>query len=236
MRYAVYIISVGIVFVSSLNTLYGRSTVTYESSNKILEARSKIEDLLGQMDRDGYYFQKKTMGFSYLIVNRFLSPFSYKIYIGAISSKIPMTIIRLEGNRGDIEMLTEMQRQDLIIKTYKLIPENTSPVYLSEKSHLAAQGLNLIAPWLAIPYCAYRSPRLAFSQAWMRSLVYLIIDMIVISAGGTNLYREGFQPGKYSGVIAAGLILNRILGSIQNTNLIRGHNRVSRLKYTFYLD
>jgi len=150
MRLTVILYFLGAVFVISSGTLYSQSIATYESSLKPLEARNNVEEILNQMDREGFYYKKKTMGFSYLISNRFLSPYSYRIYIGTISSKIPTTIIRLEGNRGDMQMLTAMMRQDLIIRTNKEIPENYSPENLLEKSHLAAQGLNIIGPGIRL--------------------------------------------------------------------------------------
>lgn len=228
------ILGAGLLGASSLRA---ESFAVFESPLSVTDSRYQIDHLLWQLDDYRYDKENESLGFSYLFSSRFFSPYSYDIYGGNISRKIPTTIIRLEGGTGDVRLLARILEQKQMIRTPPREEVEKHPARpLDPKSHLVAQGLNLLAPWGAVLYASWDSPRLSSGQTWFRFLTYFFFDLFMVYGGGSNWFRESFQPGKYSANITAGLVFMRLIGAVQQANLIRGHNRVAELKYTFYLD
>jgi hypothetical protein len=204
----------------------------FESAKSEKETKETLEVVLGKMDPNGYKTPKKTLGFSYLYKNRWLSPFKYAIYIGPIKADKPQTIVRIEGNQGDAYMIDHI----LSIHGLKKYPDSLeNDLKLKNKYHIFAQGINVYAPWAAMVYNGYQSPRMTTKQTFSRFLFYFIMDAVVIYAGGTNWFQEKFNVNTYRGNIAAGLLLVRVIGAIDSANMVRGHNRIAELKYTFPL-
>jgi len=205
----------------------------YESPLKPGEAKIKIESVLKKIDRNRYREADETAGFAFLFKDSFKSPFQYRIYGGTISRQLPKTIIRIESGAGDVDILADILQQEKILKDPRVRPQ-TEPRRLQSKSHFIAQGLNLAAPWLAVPYIAYRSPRLTRYQAWYRSLAYLLLDVALVYGAGTRGFKSRFRVKGNEGNIAAALAFNRMIGMYQNFNMVRGHNRLAEMKYVFY--
>ena len=81
---------------------------SFESPSSQDEAKQKIEDVLNKIAPNGYRYLPETIGFSYLIEERWNSPFEYRIFIGAVSKKIPTTLIRIEGDDGEVRTLSRV--------------------------------------------------------------------------------------------------------------------------------
>lgn len=156
-----------------------------------------------------------------------------------------------------MDVLTRiLQIEKIIIKPDVEAENGVTPLPLEPKSHLAAQGLNLIAPWLSVLYTSSNSPKISTGQTVFRFLSYFFADLFFVWAGGRNYFlkyttnRDQFEsltntsqdrttrwnPHQNAGKIAAGLVLMRIIGAVQENYAIRGHNKLVELKYTFYLD
>lgn len=202
----------------------------FESTKSEEETKETIEKILGDINEKRFKKKEETLGFSYLYKNTLISPFTYSIYIGPIKSESPRTMVRIEGTRGDASMLEHIFSEEGLKKDYYK-PEKLR--VLKQKSHIFSQGLNLYAPWAAVLYNGFRSPRLTGKQMFRRFLFYLILDAVAIYAGGTNWFQDDFKINAYRGNIAAGLFLIRAMGAAQSANTIRGHNRIVELKYSF---
>ncbi len=215
-------------------SLSARNSYVFESNLQGEMLDAKVKEILNQLDHDGYTTPEETQGFRYRISSNLFSPFSYEIYTGIISNKNPTNIIRVEGDAGDALLLARMfEAEEILTEPFR---GGQGAVKITDKSHLASQGLNLVAPWLAVFYNGHRSPRLTSSQVLFRGALYLGLDLLLASAAGTNFYQEKFDMEKYGDRVLLGLALNRIAGAIDSYQTIRGHNRVAELKYTFYLD
>ncbi len=215
-------------------TTYAETVRAYESPLELEAAQKKLEALLGDLDRGRFYYEKETGGYAWRAENRWSSPFDYRIYGGVVSARKPVTIIRIEGDDGDALAFAQILNQEkfFLPEAIPEDPEGSQP--LDDKYHLIAQPLNLLAPWLAVLYESYDSPRLTTGQTWWRFLTYFFFDALFIYAGGTNWFQQGkFEPQKYASNIAGGLALMRVIGSWQSLNLVQGHNRMAELKYTF---
>ncbi len=216
-------------------SLGAQNILAFESPLAAKEAQAQITAVLDQMDKTGYELEPETLGFTFRAVNRFKSPFSYDIYGGSISRKINKTVIRLEGGAGDVQMFTRILEQKNIITTNRTPPDDVQPRALNRKSQWALQGVNFLAPWAGVIYGAWDSPRLTRGQTFWRALGFMLLDFLAVYGSGSNWFREPFDAGKWNNSIIGGLLVTRALGAWQNGDLIRGHNRVAELKFTFYL-
>jgi len=226
----------------------------YETPLSIEKTKESVEPVLEKLKSSGYQYRTRTMGFSYLITDRWNSPYTFELYIGKITTNHPKTLIRLEGPEGQIESLARILEVEKILSTGRS-EEGARP--LSKKHYVVAQGLNWIAPWIGTAYEGYHSPLLTKRQMFKRMLYYFAYDAFVIAAGSNNFFiprkRSPFEWGIYnlkqlSGIqdllggppadhrkqnIIAALLLGRLFASIQSVQLIRGHNNLAELKYTF---
>ena len=218
--------------------VFGDSAAAFESDLEQEAARQAIYNLLFSFDRGNFVAEPETEGFHFYFQNRFSSAFDYNILGGHISSRISRTVIRFEGDTGDVRTMARILELENIIVAGSTTPagEHSEAQPLEEKWHTLSQGLNLVAPWLSVLHASYNSPRLSTGQTVFRFFAYLLTDGLMVWVGGTNLFSEPFDAAKNGGNIAAALAIPRLIGAVQHFNLIRGHNRIANLGYTFYLD
>lgn len=219
-----------------LAPLAAESKRFFESDIPADDLQSSVDKALRKIDPDGFVSRKETAGFRFVLGSRWISPFSYEIYGGTISASIKQSILRFEGRTGDIESIARVIELEKVLKDETVHPAGSKPSELSQKSHGIAQGLNLLAPWMGVLYSSYHSPRLTTGQTVFRFFTYFLLDAFVIYASGSDLFRQSYNATDNTQARAAGLILLRVIGSSQQFNLTRGHNRLAELKYTFYLD
>lgn len=213
---------------------HARAFNSFEAQRKTDEAKEDVVRILQKIDPNGFYPVDETLGFKYAWKSRWLSPFNYTIYIQDLSMQKPVPIIRVEGNRGDVLSFSRVFTIEGIVKT----ETNEDLVFrkLQPKSHVVAQGLNLLSPSLGVLYTSYDSPSLSTGQTVGRSLTYLGVDAFLIWAVGRNGWRDKFDPGRRGGAIAAALLVPRIVSGFQASALVRGHNTFAEAGYTFALD
>ncbi len=234
LRYTVAALAATVlVFPASL-----QAQVAHESELTIEEARWALDRFLYGFDRGSYFSDDETEGFHFLYSSHPLSAFDYDIYGTTVSSSIDQTVIRIEGGTGDAETMARVLELEGLLTKGSTVPADASgdPVALSEKSHLISQSLNLAAPWLGIWYNTYNTPRLSLGQTWFRFGAYFLADGLLLWAGGTKLWSGKFDAGENQAYIIGALAIPRAVGALQSFNLVRGHNKLAELKYTFYLD
>lgn len=224
-------------YLSLLLFLYSSSLLavdfySLESRYNLEETRFRVEELLKKIDDGNFKMIDETLGFHYGWVSRWLSPFSYKIYVTALETRNPVTILRVEGNSGDALAFRFLFYQEKLSKEEL---EDFSFQPLKPKNHLFSQTLNFLHPALAVIYNNYESPVLTASQAWWRGFWYFTLDALLIWAAGKNWFSSRWNPEKYKENIIGVMILTRAIGSIQSMNLTRAHNRYYRLGYQFPL-
>ncbi|MCB1174378.1 MAG: hypothetical protein KDK39_12475 [Leptospiraceae bacterium] len=235
-RPLVVLLSLGLLWVQS-PLLYADSVRSYESGKESKATMEQIKSFLANFDSE-MDVDDETEGFRLRLNSGFWSPFHYDLFVGPVSRTNPDGVVRLEGDTGDVRTMARVFEIETILKAGSTQPadERLEAVKLDEKSHLISQGLNLVAPWLGVLYSSYDSPRLSTGQTVFRFSAYLLFDGLMVWAGGTGFWQEPFNTKKYDGTIVAALMLPRIIGAWQQANLVRGHNQVARLGYTFYLD
>lgn len=235
---------------AAFTPLVADARITYESAVKPDDLLESVERALKKIDPDGYSKPEETQGFAFRFSNRWLSPFTYDLYGGSISSTIPKSILRVEGDTGDVRSLARVLALEQVITDNTAHAEDEKPQALDAKYHVAAQGLNLIAPWMSLLYISWRSPRLSRGQTWFRALTFFFLDAFIIYAAGSDLFRRKYgrtctdaatlagtcDINNHRAEMVAGLAVTRLIGAFQGFNLVRGHNRLAELKYTFYLD
>lgn len=209
---------------------------SFESPDTPEVLRWKLVALLDRLDRNNYAYEPETLGFTFAYHDRFTSPFSYNIYAGTVSEKQPVTVVRIEGNTGDVYTLSHVFRQEKLIRfedpTLRA-DEQYRYAELTEKYHVIGQPLNWVAPWLGVLHSSYNSPRMSTGQTVFRFSMYFGIDAVLVWAAGRNWFRDKWDGQKYAGNIAAALFVPRLVGAVQSFNLVRGHNRLVEMKYTF---
>lgn len=231
----------GLAVLFLLSPLFGKSIFAdaisaNESRLRSEETEQAIEAVLKKFDPERFSREEETEGFDFLFTSNVLSAFDYQIYGGRISSRIDTTVVRVEGDSGDVYTLSRVLELENILQEGSTAPPLGEAVALDPKSHWIGQGLNLVAPWLGVFYNGYRSPRLTLGQTWFRAGMYFLADGFLVLVGGTKFFSERFDSSANGGNIAAALVLPRIVGAVQTANLNRGHNRLVEFKYTFYLD
>ncbi|MBI3395688.1 MAG: hypothetical protein HY042_07635 [Spirochaetia bacterium] len=228
----VLLITTGTLFQQGLNA---RPFTSYETPMKPEEARAALIKALDKIDAGGYFEEDETLGFGYRFSNRVRSPFVYDIFVGTISSKNSRTIVRTEGTTGDAKTLTRVLEVEGVI-TVPPADEGARYAPLSNKYEIIAQPMNLIAPWIGVFYTSANSPRLSSGQTTFRFFMYFLTDVFLVWAAGRNWFHDKYNPAKYQNQMIAVLLVPRIIGAIQTANLVRGHNRLVELKYTFPVD
>jgi len=231
MKLSIFLLTVCLFFSASLH-----AQNSAESPFTPDEAKAKIEAILNKLDTGNFKQEEKTIGFIYLITNRWYSPFNYNFFIQTVTSKNLRTVVRVEGPRGDRLMFARILELEKVIDRDSTPVTKKEPSPLSPKYHAIAQPLNFISPALGVMYVSYKSPRLSRTQTWTRIILYLLTDAILVRTAGSGGFRERYRPEKYSGAIVAALLVPRIIGSVSAAELVTGHNRVMELGYTFYLE
>lgn len=216
--------------------LQARTTDVYASPLDQESLDQRLMEVLSKLDPVGPNEEEDTAGFRHRYSSSWLSPYSYDLYTGPITSQIPRSIIRIEAAEGDAAILSRVLLQEQLIPEDALLPSAIPAQKPGYKSHLISQGLNLVAPWVGIWYNGYRTPRLTSSQTWFRFMAYFLADAILVSAAGSNWYQESFDASEYGSRIAAALALTRVVGSWQSYHTISGHNHLVELKYTFHFE
>ncbi|MBI41706.1 MAG: hypothetical protein CMF59_19095 [Leptospiraceae bacterium] len=229
------ILTIALICALSTSGLAADTFGVYQTPLELQVAESKLPGILDEFQKDGYSEEEETLGFSKAWSSDFFSPYNYSIYTGTVSLNNKNTIIRLEGDSGDVKSITRI----LELKGFIEVPRQEylpEPITLYEKSHLYAQGLNFLAPWAGVMYTSWDSPRLTTGQTYYRTIMYFLVDSFLIWAAGRNWFQEPFDISKNGGQVAAVMVLTRSIGAFQSANLIRGHNRFARMGYTFYLE
>ncbi len=218
------------------SNLHARELFFYKSTMDVESSAAEVTRTLDTIDPDGYNMPEETSGFYSIYSSGFFSPFDYKIFVGRISNTNPTSIIRVEASEGDGLVISRILESNGAIKDDSIPYPTDAARKSSEKSYFISQSLNLIAPWLAIPYNGYDSPSLSRGQIWYNSALYFLADIILAGAGGTNFFQERFDASEHGDLILAGLAINRLVGSIQSIHSVRANNRTVKLEYTFYFD
>jgi hypothetical protein len=228
--------SVFLVLALAAGPLWADTFRSYESPDTPEVLRWKLVALLDRLDRNNYGYEPETLGFSFAYYNLITSPFSYNLYAGTVSARQPITVLRLEGNTGDVYTLSHVLRQEKLVQFEDpAAPGDMQLRYapLEEKYHSIGQPLNWVAPWLGVLHSSYNSPRLSSGQTVFRFSMYLGLDVVLVWAAGRNWFRDKWDGQKYAGNIAAALFVPRLVGAAQSFNQVRGHNRLVEMKYTF---
>jgi len=234
----IFLVIVIILSLWTWSPLSAQTGLVFTSPKSEEELKKAVVDAITRTDRR-FREEDETLGFSYHLHSRWLSPYNYSIYIGRISSKIPTTILRIEGSTGHVYTFAR------ILEMENAVPIGNIPGYpsgdsyyenLGFKYHGISQGLNLIAPWASVFYQGYGSPTMSKGTMWSRFFFYFAMDVILVSAAGTDFYRQSWEPEKFKDRIGIALAIPRVIGMYQTMNATRAHNRVAELKYTFPID
>ena len=227
-----------LLFFASGHFLLAQTSGVYESARDVEITRARVEEILNRLDEGNFHFSEETAGFDFMIESGFFSPFDYRIYGGPLSEKKPRTIIRMESGRGDVDVFASIfYRESLLAESpFLLSPDDPAFRPLAPKSHIPAQGANLIAPSLGVLEASRNSPRLSGKETLWQFLGYLALDAVIYRAAGSRWFQTGFRPGENQNNIVAGLLAIRLYGAFRNANLVRGHNRIAILGYTFALE
>ena len=220
------------------NQILKADAISYQSAFSLEETEKRLEAFLEKFDPKRYKKAKATEGFTFAYKSSPLSFFKYTFYGGTISIKNPTVVFRIEGNEGDNSIMRTLLYKEKILR----IPEFTnsqvgsSAILLKRKSHVGAQIINLIFPAFSILYQAKSSPRLSKKELLIRSVAYTLADVAAIYIGGTNFFRERYNPTKNSSSIHLLLLSTRISGAVQAGQTIAGHNRIVKFAYRHEVD
>ncbi len=215
--------------------LYAESVRVFESPLLVEEneLQSALERSLMRLDKGFYSKEEETQGFQYHYKSDFFSAYSYHIFAGKLFVKRKQTIVRIEGDSGDVDTLARFLELEGVINKGSSLRPNSRLQKLEEKSHLAAQAANLLSPALSQIYQAYASPRLRKVQAFGRASFYLFLDALAYWIGGTRFFSMRHKPYRNQEYIRAWWALNRAIGAGQAFNVIRGHNHLLQFEYSF---
>ncbi len=244
-RYSLPLLAAAGIFFLPLQCLSAAPSLVFTTSKTEEQIKDEIVAALTRTD-PGLREEDETLGFSYRFTSRWSSPYDYSIFIGRISRKNPAVIVRLEGSKGHIYSFARILESENVLNPGGIpgypegipgYPEDIS-AYRNPgfKYHGISQGLNLIAPWASVLYQGAYSPVMSSGSMWTRFFMYLAADVILVSAAGTDFYRQSWDPVKYQDRIAIALALPRLVGMYQSWNATRAHNRIAELKYTFPVD
>ncbi len=217
-------------------SLYADTSRAYRSNLSVEEARSKIETLLEKIDGNNFYSPEETLGYRFRFYNRWLSAYSYDIFIGTISAQNNRTVLRLEGNDGDVVTLAQIMELENIVQAGATEIDSGELRLPTEKYHLFAQTLNLVSPAVGVWYQSANSPRMTGGQAVARSIGFLAADLLALYLGGTRFFQTRFRTDINSRYIVWLLGVNRFTGALYAFNIIRGHNNLVELGYTLRFD
>ncbi|MBL8022088.1 MAG: hypothetical protein JNM27_20605 [Leptospirales bacterium] len=227
---------IAVLLLAVASNLHAEMNRAFEASAPLEQLRGKLTGVLDKFDREGYELEAESEGFAYAYYNLRTSPFTYRMYATTVSEKQPVPILRVEGRSGDVLTISRILQIEGIVRTESPVLPNGETITfapLEHKSHILGQSLNFVAPWLGVLHSSYGSPRLTTGQTVFRFSMYFGADAFLLWAAGRNWFRDRWNPGRYAGNIALALAVPRVIGAVQSANLVRGHNRLVELKYTF---
>ena len=218
-----------------LSFLQAQSVRSYESELELSELEKAIERVLKKADKGRYAAEEETLGFSQRYTNGWFSAFCYDIYVGKIFAARKQTLVRIEGDPGDVDTLARVLELEGVIKKGSTGPRSAAAelYQLDDKSYIFSQGLNVLSPALSIIYQSYQSPRLRTSQAVGRALGYLFLDILAYWIGGARFFTTRHKPAANRMYIMWWWGINRAFGAGQAFNIVRGHNHLIQFGYSF---
>ena len=231
------------------------------SSSELVETKYSIEDtnlrlikILNKITDNSIKPVEKTSGFNYRYKSNFFSPFRFDIYVGKFSKKNEESIIRIESTKnGEAKVFKNI----LDVELNKNESEYKFQQSFSKKSHLLSQGLNLITPTFSVWYNAYGSPFYSRNDTVIKSIFYLLYDIVVIAftafyINNSNindksrlddlLNRRGVNaPGKgealfdgnHGSILIGLLAIPRLYRGFEAYNDTAAQNRMAELSFTY---
>lgn len=216
---------------------------------EIIESQDSVEDLnlktvklLNKLTEDKIEPVEKTRGFNYRYSPVWYSPFKYDVYVGKFLKKSQSSLLRIEAPRKGEEKFLKLLIRDELGLSYDENKEILPPI--KKKSHLISQTLNLVAPYIAIPYNSYKSPLYSSGDTWGKAGIYFLIDAVIIglfaiyaenttktkSVGDRLLLKEGpntldLLRGEYSGLVFSFLAVPRLIRAFDIYNEVASQNR-----------
>ncbi len=230
----VYRLSLGLSLSFSLifiNPLKADNVRAFISPHSIENLQEKIEGLLKKIDANNFNQEEDSQGFLLRYSNGWFSAYDYNIYASDASKGSKQSLIRIEGDKGDVLSLGRILEIEKIINPPINDSIETKPLH--SKYHIFAQPLNLLSPSISIIYQNYASPRLATDQATWRAITYIGLDILAYWIGGTGFFRTRHSPERNREVMLLCLGANRAVGAVQAFNVVRGHNNLLQFGYTF---
>ncbi len=230
-------------------------------SSELVETKYTIEDtnlrlikILNKITDNSIKPVEKTSGFNYRYKSNFFSPFRFDIYVGKFSKKNEESIIRIESTKnGEAKVFKNI----LDVEFNKNESEYKFQQSFKKKSHILTQTLNWISPTFSVWYNAYGSPFYSRNDTAIKSIFYLLYDIVVIAitafyVNNSNinnksrlddlLNRQGVNaPGKgealldgnHGAVLIGLLAIPRIYRSFEAYNDTASQNRMAELSFTY---
>ena len=228
---------VELVLFSAPSRLFAESVRSFESPLSLKLLKEKLEKTLSKIDEENFHREEETEGFAYRYENSWLSPYEYDIYLGTVFASKKKgggkAIVRIEGDRGDTQMIARILDIEGIINKDSSLREDGRLYNPESKYHIFAQPINLISPSLSVLYQSYNSPRLSKRQTISRSINYLLLDILAYWIGGNVFFTTSHDPKENRDTMLLFFALNRSIGLVQSFNVVRGHNNLLRFGYSF---
>lgn len=230
-------------------------------SSELVETKYTIEDtnlrlikILNKITDNSIKPVEKTSGFNYRYKSNFFSPFRFDIYVGKFSKKNEESIIRIESTKnGEAKVFKNI----LDVEFNKNESEYKFQQSFSKKSHILSQTLNWMTPTFSVWYNAYNSPFYSRNDTIIKSIFYLLYDIVVISItafyiNNSNLNdksrlddllnKQGVNaPGKgealfdgnHGSILIGLLAIPRLYRSFEAYNDTAAQNRMAELSFTY---
>lgn len=212
-----------------------------ESSESVEDLNLKAVKLLNDLTDEKIQPLEKTRGFNYRYSPYWYSPFKFDIYVGKFLKKSQTSLLRIEASRKGEEKFLRILVEDKL-NLNREIPEPIPKIL--PKNHFAAQGLNVLAPYLAMPYMAHKSPLYAKGEILGKMGLYLLVDAVILglfavyaeNVTGTKsiadriLLRDGpdnldLLRGQFSGLVFSFLAVPRLIRAVEVFNEVGSQNR-----------
>ena len=220
----------------ALFSLSAESVRSFESPLQLKLLKEHIEKALNKIDEGNFNEEEETAGFAHLYENGWLSAYDYNIYIGTIFANKTQSIVRIEGDAGDVATIARILDLERVINRDSSLSKKGQLYKITSKYHIFAQPLNLISPSLSTLYQSYRSPRLSTGQTVTRALNYFLLDVLAYWVGGSAFFTSRHSPQRNREVMLWCFGLNRAAGLVQSFNIVRGHNNLLQFGYTFPIE
>jgi len=192
------------------------------SGQKPSHVKSKIIDILKKVGSSSYEDQE-TKGFAYRLKSPIFNILSFDIFIGTYATN--RTIVRVDSYDRMSYVLADVILQEMGHKPFKN-KYGTKSVFL-------ADFLTILTPSFGHFYANIFTP-ISSSNFWLKSLMYLGIDGILLWVGGKTFFTHGFDPFK-RGLISTSILLggHRLIQLFPIHMQVSSHNRFVNLGYTF---